>query len=304
MKSKKIFLLILIFILWGFVYHFGYADYSKVDPQKFILEKREIAWNNLEKNLLNDIKQFKGDVGVVIKDLETGWEIPFGDDKLFPSASLAKIPLMAVCLLAVEEGKIRLKRNAALKSSDKLTGSGVLKNMTPGIFFNIEELIGLMISDSDNTATNILTNIVGINYVRDSLKNFGLKHTNFSRKIADYKLRDSGIENYTSASDIASLLEKMYKRNLVSKSASEHCLRFMKLSRSSDRIPKYLPVDLTIAHKTGLERGVCHDAGIVFTPKGSFIVAVLTKHKNPSSIPSKQFIANTALRVYNYFEQF
>jgi len=78
----------------------------------------------------------------------------------------------------------------------------------------------------------------------------------------------------------------------------------MKLSRMNDRIPKYLPIEIAIAHKTGLERDVCHDAGIVFTSKGDFIIVVLTKHANSTGALSKEFIAKVSLYAYDYFKQF
>jgi len=98
-------------------------------------------------------------------------------------------------------------------------------------------------------------------------------------------------------------LEKMYRRTLISRGASEKCLGMLKLQKVNDRIPKYLPADIMIAHKTGLERSVCHDAGIVYSGGGDFIVVVLTKHANPNSVPSKEFIAKVALHAYNYFER-
>ncbi|MFH0827214.1 MAG: serine hydrolase, partial [Candidatus Omnitrophota bacterium] len=126
---------------------------------------------------------------------------------------------------------------------------------------------------------------------------------NLSRRIADYSLRGRGVENYTTAEDMAWILEKIYRKTLINKDVSERCLKLLKLQRHNDRIPKYLPVELTIAHKTGLERGVCHDAGIVYTPKGDFLICVLTKHENLNSVPSKEFIAKISLYVYRYFEQ-
>lgn len=99
------------------------------------------------------------------------------------------------------------------------------------------------------------------------------------------------------------ILEKIYRRNLVNKSVSEKCIGLLKLQRITDRIPKYLPVDIVTAHKTGLERGVCHDVGIVFTRRGDFLICVLTKHKDPNSNSTKEFIAKISLHTYNYFEQ-
>jgi len=233
----------------------------------------------------------------VIKDLKTGWELFYEKIKLFPSASLAKIPIMAACFIAAEEGRLKIDRQVALKYTDKLTGSGVLRDMSVGTAFNVERLIGLMIYDSDNTATNIVTNLVGINYLNSAFKSFGLKNTDLSRKIADYQLRDKGIENYTTAEDMALLLEKIYRGTLGNKRVSDQCISMFKLARLNDRIPKYLPVETTIAHKTGLERDVCHDVGIVFIRKGDFIIAVLMKDVNSDSTLSKEFIANVSLHV-------
>ena len=306
MKAKKTFLFIVSILFLGAGTYFGlqyYARFQQAKQQRLIYETRKTAWQELQQSIKVEISQFKGEAGVVVKDLGTGWEFSYDEAKLFPSASLAKIPLMAACFLAADQGRIKLDRNIALKSSDKLTGSGVLKDMPAGATFSVERLIGLMIYDSDNTATNIVTNLVGIDYLNNAFKEFGLKNTDLSRKIADYQSRDKGIENYTTAEDMALLLGKIYRGMLGNKYVSEQCICMLKLTRMNDRIPKYLPAEITVAHKTGLENGVCHDAGIVFTRKGDFIVVVLTKHVNSNSIPSKKFIAKSALLVYKYFEQ-
>jgi beta-lactamase class A len=306
MKAKKIFLFIALLLFLGIGAYFGqryYAKFQKAEQERILYERRKAAWQELQQRVKVEISQFKGEAGIVIKDLETGWEFSYEKTKLFPSASLAKIPLMATCFWAADQGHIKLDRNIALKSSDKLTGSGVLKDMPAGTTFSVERLIGLMIYDSDNTATNIVTNLLGIDYLNSTFRAFGLRNTELSRKIADYHSRDKGIENYTTAEDMALLLNKIYRRTLGNKSVSEQCISMLKLTRLNDRIPKYLPVDITIAHKTGLEKEVCHDAGIVFTRKGDFIIVVLTKHANSSSAPSKEFIARISLYAYKYFEQ-
>ena len=306
MRIKKIFIFIGLFIFLAVGAYFGQQYYSRLQKTKqdrLIQEARKVSWQELQQRIKNEIGQFKGETGIVIIDLETGWEFSYEKAKLFPSASLAKIPLMAACFLAAEQGRIKLDRNIALKSSDKLTGSGVLKDMPAGTTFSVERLIGLMIYDSDNTATNIVTNLFGIDYLNSAFKSFGLKNTDLSRKIADYHSRDKGIENYTTAEDMALLLKKIYRKELESKNVSDQCISMLKLTRMNDRIPKYLPVEITVAHKTGLENGVCHDAGIVFTRKGDFIIVVLTKHANANSILSKEFIAKVSLYAYKYFEQ-
>ncbi|MFH1640819.1 MAG: serine hydrolase [Candidatus Omnitrophota bacterium] len=306
MKIKKISLYVFLFAALTFSFYFfnlNYVSLQDARRKSLAYENRKYAWIGLTEKLLNEIKQFKGEAGVVIKDLETGWEFSYGQESLFPSASLAKIPVMSACFLAARDGKIRLKRSVTLKSYDKLTGSGMLKDMHAGISFTLEELIGLMIYDSDNTATGMITNIMGIDYLNEAFKTLGLRDTNLSRKIADYHSRNKGIENFTTAKDTAYILENIYRKTLIDKGVSEKCLSLLKLCRTNDRIPRYLPAELAVAHKTGLERGVCHDAGIVYTPKGDFLICVLTKHANPDSVLAKEFIAKLALYTYTYFAQ-
>jgi len=306
MKIKKISVIIFIGVLLACGSCLAYRYYSQLQEakkQQALLEERKIVWETLRQKLANEISQFKGEAGIVVKDLQTNREIYHNKDKLFPSASLAKIPIMAACFLAAEEGRLKLDRQVALKDSDKLTGSGILKDTRSGATFTVEELIGLMIYDSDNTATNILTNMVGIDYLNNSFKTFGLKNTELSRRIADYKSRDAGLENYTTVEDMALILEKIYRRVLVNKDISEKCIKLLKLQRISGRLSKYLPVETLVAHKTGLERGICHDVGLVFTSEGDFLICVLTKHSNSNSAPSKEFIAKAALHAYAYFEQ-
>lgn len=307
MKSLKTVVIATLLVLLGGVGGYfvaGYRmDYLSVQRNKDLSEKRQTEWLALKQALADEISRFNGEVGFVVKDLKTNREISFNKDKLFPSASLVKVPIMAACFLSAAQGNIKLERNIALKASDKLTGSGALKDMPAGSTFSVERLIGLMIYDSDNTATNIITNLMGINYLNSTFKVFGLKNTALSRKIADYQLRDQGIENYTTAEDMASLFEKMYLGKIYSKSVSGQCIAVLKLARTNDRIPKYLPPQIAVAHKTGLENGVCHDGGLVFTPKGDFVITVLTKHGNSDSLLSKEFIATIAKLVYEYIEQ-
>jgi len=300
-KKTKIILIALLFLIPASYFSYrAYTDYQR----KIFFEKRKAAWSALQNRLTAEINRFKGQSGVVIKDMQTGWVFFHNEGRLFPSASLAKIPIMAACFLAADQGKINLTQNIALKLKDKLSGSGVLKDMPPGKSFTVEELIGLMICDSDNTATNMLTSLIGIDYLNNAFASFGLKDTNLSRRVADYYSRDKkGIENFTTARDMAVILEKIYRKKLINKDISERCLNVLKLTKTNSRIPKYLPPEITVAHKTGLERRVCHDVGIVYTCSGDFIICVLTKHATRSSAPAKKFIAKLALHTYSYFEE-
>ncbi len=303
--NKSLFLVVCVLFLCAGIYSERryFTHLQKAKQERRLGEARRTAWRGLQESIKSQISQFNGQVGILVKDLETGWELSYEKNRLFPSASLAKVPLMAAAFLAAEQGRIKLGNNLKLKPADKLAGSGILKNMPVDSTFSLERLIGLMIYESDNTATNMITNLVGVDYLNHTFKAFGLKNTELSRKIADYRLRNKGIENYTTAEDMALLLEKIYRRTLGNKVVSDRCINTLKLTRLNDRLPKYLPAELTVAHKTGLERDVCHDAGIVFSRNGDFIIVVLTGNVNSSGLSSKEFIARIAWLVNNYFEQ-
>lgn len=302
MKAKISFLAaFLVFLGMGL---FFLAVRHEIKIRQASSERREIAWLNLKRDLESKIAHFKGTVGLVIKDLNTGREIDFNKDALIPSASLVKIPVMLSCFYAAQEGKIHLNDPVRLKYSQKVGGSKVLGNKPVGSVFTVEELLGPMITQSDNAAANVLIDYLGFDSLNSYFRKMGLKKTNLARKMMDFKERRAGEENYTTAEDMAYMLEVLYNKKFLNKEVSGKCLGLLGQQKINDRIPKKLPKDGTfIAHKTGLERHICHDVGIVFTDKGDFIICVLVKHKNRFAWPAKRLISDIALLTYNYYRR-
>lgn len=267
-----------------------------------VQQARTEAWNQTVESIRAKINEFRGETGIIVKDLSSGLEFRHNPEKAVAAASLSKVPLMGAVFLAAQNGDLDLSRRIQLKASDKMTGSGNLKEAVPGGHYTVEQLLGFMISDSDNTATNMLTNLFGLDSLNASFGQFGLTETRLNRRIADYEMRDKGYENYTTAAETALLFEQIYTGRFVSTDYSRKGMEILKISHTNDRIPKLLPEGTVVAHKTGLENGICHDAGIIFTPEGDLLLVVLTKHENANSIPSKEFIAKIALEAYGYFE--
>lgn len=305
MIKRIIFIFVLVCFL-GMVTYFSYSrcqTFKKAEEKRILLERRKAAWENLKSALKNRIEAFGGQTSVVIKDLDMGWEINFNKDRLVPSASLVKIPIMLSCFYAAEEKGINLKDTIYLKASEKVEGSKVLGDKPAGSAFTVEELIEPMITQSDNTATNLLINYLGFDTLNTHFKKMGLKNTNITRKMMDFKKRKKGIENYTTAEDMAYILEELYYYNFLNKDTSKQCLLLLGEQKINDRIPKKLPKEETfIAHKTGLEKYICHDVGIVFTTKGNFLICVLVKHENKFAFSAKKFISDIALLTYYYFQ--
>ena len=246
--------------------------------------------------LESEASRFPGETGIVIKDLKTGQSISINGTRLFPSASLVKVPIMAAVFAAEQEGKLALEDKLKLKRAHKSPGAGQLYRTRLGKKFAIGNLLERMVEQSDNTACNMLVDALGFGYINQKFVQFGLKSTDLRRGVMELKWRDAGIENYTTAEEMAFILEKIYRKELVSPAASEAMLAIMKKQRVNDRIPRSLP-SLTIAHKTGTLRDTASDCGIVFCPEGDFIVCVLTTDiTNYRS--AKRFISSVAEQAY------
>ncbi|MGE5309197.1 MAG: serine hydrolase [Deltaproteobacteria bacterium] len=294
--KRKILFLLLFFAAFLAVAAFSW---NRNDPAR---ARKQAAWELLRRRVEQQYAGFKGTAGIVVEDLSTGWEISINRKQIFPAASLVKIPIMAGCYQAVAEGRLKLDEEIRLDPEEKTPGSGVLKAMPNGSVYTVEKLIELMIAESDNTATNILIARLTPDYLNSFFARCGLRATCLQRKMMDFSRRKQGVENYTSAADISLLLERMYRGRFISPKVSRKCMETLLRQKMKDRIPKKLPKDTPIAHKTGLERYVCHDAGVVFTPDGDFMVCVLTKSKCKGGYRAmKDFIARIALSVYNNY---
>lgn len=305
MKTKLTLLIIFLIALSAAVF-FSFKLYEKnlaVTKERNLLNRKKAEWQSLKKRLASRVARFNGKVGLVIEDLNTGWVIAFNEDALIPSASLVKIPIMLSCFYAQQEGRLNLKDSVRLKSFQRVSGSKVLGNSPVGSRFVIGDLFDPMITLSDNAAANALIGLLGFNDLNMYFKKIGLKNTNIARNMMDFKSRRRGRENYTTASDMAYVLEKLYRGQFLNQEVSERCLILLGQQKINDRIPRNLPQDETLsAHKTGLERHICHDVGIVYTRKGDFLICVLVKHENKFAQPAKRLISDIALSTYNYYK--
>jgi len=305
MKIKKTFITIFIIAL-GISIFFSFKIYEKslvLSSQLRYLHKKKEGWRRLKKTLENKIFNFEGKVGLVVEDLSTGWVIAFNEDVLIPSASLVKVPIMLSYFYAAQDGKVNLLDNVKFRFFEKIPKSKLQSKPLTGYYFMVEELFDPMITVSNNDAANVLIDLLGFDILNEYFKKMGLKNTNISRKMLDFKSRKEGQENYTTAADMAYILEKLYRRQFLNQEVSEKCLALLNQQKINDRIPRELPKDeVSVAHKTGLERHICHDAGIVYTQKGDFLICVLVKHGNRFAKPAKKLISEIALATYNYYK--
>lgn len=303
MKNQRIVLFAALLLggsLGGTLAFAWHGRAQKVREERILLEQRRAAWETLKAEISREIRQFHGEAGVWIEDLNTGWNTGYQIRKSFPAASIVKIPILAACYQAAQEGRLRLDEKIVLQGSEKVLGSGRLKAEPNGSVWTVQQLLELMITRSDNTATNLLIRRLGFGELNRSFQKMGLNQTRLSRRMMDFSERKKGVENYTTARDISLTLKKLYQHRLVNWQVSDQCLGLLKRVTLKDRIPALLPKGTVVAHKTGLEKGVCHDSGIVFTPEGDYLVCVLTRSRNKTAQPAKQFIARIAAYAHRY----
>lgn len=272
------------------------------EPKKVVESPiRDAEWLEMVEGLEKLSRTYQGRVGIYIRDLETGKTWDYNADRQFPSASLIKVPIMAAVFEKIRAGALTLDTQIRLTRSYRVGGSGSLKWVRDGTSLSVMEIIYKMITESDNTATKMLIDSVGMDYLSTAFAAMGLERTNITPEGMSLSSRPVRRENYTTPREMGSLMERIYAGELVSRDASEFMLDVLKHTKSRSRLRKGLPLGWEIGHKTGLLRRNCHDVGIVFSPRGDFVIAVLTSQA-PNYTIAKNFIAKVAKLTYKYYK--
>ncbi|MFO8052589.1 MAG: serine hydrolase [Candidatus Omnitrophota bacterium] len=260
----------------------------------------KIAFNHLEKQINHYRSNFSGKPSLIIyKPGLFKFEFTHNPNEKIAAASLIKLPILAVSLKAVDEGRIGFDQKVTITLEDITGGSGVFKRIDMPFSLTFKELLSFMVIISDNSATNKVIDLLGRDYINKSFLSFGLKDTTLERKMMDFVSRKKGFENYTSSRDVAKILKKIYYNQLINRQFSQFARNLLSRQQYNDRIARFLPKDVEVAHKTGLEKGILHDAGIVYGKKNDFIVCVLIKNVK-SYKKAKEFIAKVSRMSYNF----
>ena len=221
--------------------------------------------------VLGALKNAKGKIGFYYKNLVTNEEIGFNENEAFYAASVIKLPVLAAVFSEVSEGNTSLSELIKVKNNDKVPGCGALYSFTGEPSVDIQTLCSLMITISDNTATNVLIKHFTIGKLSEKFIEMGLKDTKLKRLLFDNEAKKRGLENVFTPKEIGMLLYKIYNRTFVNESVSEEIEKILSEQQINHKIPSRLP-DLRIAHKTGEDDGITHDVGIVYAAE-PFVIA-------------------------------
>ncbi len=199
-------------------------------------------------------------------------------DLRFPAASLAKLPILVEVARQVEAGKLSWVTRYRVTEEARVNSAGVLADLLPDLQPTLHDLAHLMITISDNTAANMLLDLVGMQAVNTTMLQLGLSSTWLERRFIDFEARKAGRENWTTAADMALLLSYLCTQLLPDNERMLHMLL-----RQNDRtiLSAYWGEDVPFAHKTGGLPGIIHDAGILYpphAPRAPFILVALTSN--------------------------
>ncbi len=216
--------------------------------------------------------------------------------KPVPSASVIKLPIMVEVMEQVKAGTLDLSDIHIMTDSEKAGGDGVLKSYPHRSRISYADLLRLMLVYSDNTATNIFINELGMAAINARIKAMGLTNTRLNRVMMDTTAARQGRDNYVTAADMNRLLSQLYRHQLATPALCEQMLDILKQNEDTLTIPRLLPKPTVVAHKTGTLAYVRGDAGIIYA-RQPFLLTVLVQGAPTSD--AERIIAELALLCYN-----
>jgi len=240
--------------------------------------KELLLWQKLDATVHEEDRKLDGVLGVAILDLSTGHTLLLNADEVLPTASSIKIAILAELYRQAQQGKLKLTDLYTLQSSDLVGGSGITNALTPGVTrLTLRDVATLMISVSDNSATNIVIDRVGMENVNALLDSLNLSHIRLRRNMMDLKAASEGRENVASPREMMLLLEALYRGKVLNKEMTADFFNLLSIHKES-YIPRELPEDLRVANKPGELEGVRNDSGIVFTGNRPYVISVMTTY--------------------------
>jgi beta-lactamase class A len=232
---------------------------------------------------------------VYFSDLSSKYSFYRGDEAM-SSASMIKVFILAKAYQDIADGTLSRNETFTLTSDNVVGGSGTLQGLPYGTKVSLQKVMDTMIIDSDNTATNIMIDRLGMDNINAYMQSHGYQHSVLKRKMMDYDAIAAGRDNLTSVRDVGNLFKRLYKGTCVNAALDNEMLSIYKRQTDNDKIPAGLPAGTVVAHKTGEVNDVRHDGGIVYTPKGNYVLVIFT-----SNYYAYDDIANLSKRIYDAY---
>jgi beta-lactamase class A len=265
-------------------------------------EKQQVLWQKLEGSIVDVDRHFDGVIGVAVLDLTDGHKYLLHATDVFAQASSIKICVLAELYRQAQQGKLRLTDLYTVSTADLVPDSYIMGGLTPGVTkITLRDLATMMVAVSDNSATNVLIDRVGMDNVNVWLDSLGLTHTRLRRKMMDLKAASEGRENVSTPAEMMALLEGLYRGKVLNKEMTDDFFRVLSTHKDS-WIPRDLPDDLKIANKPGALEGVRNDSGVIFVERRPYILCVMTTYLRRER-DGEEAISRISLEAWRMFDR-
>jgi beta-lactamase class A len=271
-------------------------------PKEGKQEKQKVLWQKLESSIRDVDQHLDGVMGVAIEDLTSGEQFFLHENEVFAQASSIKIAVLAELYRQAQQGKLKLTDLYTVQASDLVADSDIMGGLSPGVTrLTLRDLATMMVAVSDNSATNVLIDRVGMENVNAMLDSLGLTHTRLRRKMMDLDAAKQGRENISTPREMMTLLASLSRGKVLSRESQADF--FTMLSTNKDSwIPRDLPAGLKIADKPGSLEAVRNDSGIVFVEDRPYVICVMTAFLR-NERDGEQAISKVSLAGWQMFDR-
>lgn len=264
--------------------------------------KQKVLWQKLESRIEQVDEHLDGVMGVAIEDLSNGDHFFLREDEVFAQASSIKITVLANLYLQAQQGKLKLTDLYTVQSSDLVPDSDIMNGLTPGVTrITLRDLATMMVAVSDNSATNVLIDRVGMENVNAMLDSLGLPHTRLRRKMMDLQAAKEGRENISTPHEMMTLLDAIYHGKVLKQESTADFFKMLSTNKDS-WIPRDLPSDLKIANKPGALEAVRNDSGVVFVEGRPYVICVMTSFLR-NEREGEEAISKVSLATWQLFDR-
>jgi beta-lactamase class A len=254
----------------------------------------------VERDMSRAADAVDGAVGYAVLDLTSGERFERQADQPFPTASTIKLAILYELVRQVDEGRVKLDEPRPIDARHRVGGSGILFQLAAPVL-SLRDCAILMMMVSDNTATNVVIDAVGLEAVTRRMQSLGLASTRLRRRMMDAEAARRGDENVASPADLVRLLLAFEKGEGLSASARETAFDIMTRPLSS-ALRRAVPAGTRVASKPGGLEGVAVDAGIVYVKDRPFAIAVMTTFL-ASADAGQTAITEITRAAYGYFDR-
>ena len=211
----------------------------------------------------DEMAGIRGHLGVYYKNLATGLEFGVRENEAFGAASVMKLPLYMHVLSRAARGEISMDDQLTVTAADKVPICGALTLFTGDVTVDVRTLCRLMISLSDNTATNRLIDFCTLEGAQAGFEALGMKVTRLERKLFDREASRRGLRNVIGLREMGMLLEQLYRGTFISPQVSREAMDTLLLQQVDHKLNGRICGEVPIAHKTGEDDKLSNDVGIV-----------------------------------------